>query len=382
VEVKTARAIPSEPHTISSEVEVRIRKRFPSPAGSFLLNVHFRALAGFTIVFGASGAGKTTLLDCIAGLTEPDEGRLTIGGEIAYDSDSKQNVAAWKRGVGYVLQDLALFPHLSAEQNVAYGLQRLSATERARCTDRMLTAFRIAHLRDRRPADISGGERQRVALARALVTEPRVLLLDEPLSALDRPTKSRIIADLRQWNQQHRIPILIVTHNVEEVFALGVEVIVLEEGKIIAQGLPKEVMHAPRLETVAQLAGFENIFFVTVAAVHADRGTMTCHVGKGGLELETPLVRAEAGSHIRVGIRAGAILLATDSPRGLSARNILPGIIERIEEREAIISASVNCSGTQFEVHLTLAARESLALAPGKKVWAIIKTHSCHLLRD
>lgn len=382
VEVKPAGEMPTSAYPISSEVEVRIRKRFPSPAGSFLLNVHFRALAGFTIVFGASGAGKTTLLDCIAGLTEPDEGRITIGGETAYDSESKRNVAAWKRRVGYVLQDLALFPHLTAEQNVSYGLQNMSASERARCTDKMLTAFRIDHLRDRRPDNISGGERQRVALARALVTEPRALLLDEPLSALDRPTKSRIISDLRQWNQQHRIPILIVTHNVEEVFALGVEVIVLEEGKIVAQGLPKEVMHAPRLETVAQLAGFENILFSTVAAVHAERGTMTCRMGKGELELETPLVRAEAGSHLRIGIRAGAILLATESPRGLSARNILPGTIERLEEREGIISASVNCSGTQFEVHLTLAARESLGLAPGKKVWVVIKTHSCHLLRE
>lgn len=367
---------------MSSELEVRIRKRFPNPEGSFLLNVHFRALAGFTILFGASGAGKTTLLDCIAGLTEPDEGRIAVGGEAVYDSDNKRNVAAWKRRIGYVLQDLALFPHLSAEENVAYGLQRLSAGERRSRSREMLSAFRIDHLRDRRPAQISGGERQRVALARALVTEPRALLLDEPLVALDRPTKSQIIADLRKWNQHYRVPILFVTHSGEEVFALGEEVIVLEAGKIIAQGRPKDVMHAPRLETVAQLAGFENVFYATVLTVNENRGTMTCRIGKGPLELETPLVRTEAGSRLRVGIGAGDILLATESPRGLSARNVLEGKIQRLEQREGIVSAGVDCSGTEFDVHLTLAAREALKLAPGKKVWVVIKTHSCHLLRE
>lgn len=373
---------PAAASAISSELEVRIRKRFPNPEGSFLLNVHFRALAGFTILFGASGAGKTTLLDCIAGLTDPDEGRIAVGGEDAYDSESKRNVPAWKRRIGYVLQDLALFPHLTAEQNVAYGLRQLSATERRRRSREMLDAFRIDHLRDRRPAQISGGERQRVALARALVTEPRALLLDEPLVALDRPTKSQILGDLRRWNQHYRVPILFVTHSSEEAFALGEEVIVLDAGKIVAQGQPKDIMHAPRLETVAQLSGFENIFDGTVEALHEDRGTMTCRIGAGRLELETPLVRAEAGSHLRVGIRAGDILLATESPRGLSARNVVPGRIHRLEQRDGIVSAVVDCSGTQFEVLLTLAAREALSLTPGKSVWVVIKTHSCHLLSE
>lgn len=382
VEVNNPLVPPSATRPISSELEVRIRKRFPNPEGSFLLNVHFRALAGFTILFGASGAGKTTLLDCIAGLTDPDEGRIAIGGEAAYDSDSKRNVAAWRRRIGYVLQDLALFPHLTAEQNVEYGLHRLNATERRARSQEMLSTFRIDHLRERKPAEISGGERQRVALARALVTEPRALLLDEPLAALDRPTRSQIIADLRKWNQHYRIPILFVTHSMEEVFALGVEVIVLEAGKIVAQGQTKDVMHAPRLETVAQLAGFENIYSVTVMAVNENRGTMTCRVDKGKLDLETPLIRAEAGTRLQVGIRAGDILLATETPRGLSARNIVPGTIQRLEQRDGIVSAKVDCGGTPFEVHLTMAAREVLGLGPGKNVWVVIKTHSCHLLRE
>ncbi len=365
---------------ISSEIEVRIRKRFPNPEGTFHLNVHFRALAGFTILFGASGAGKTTLLDCIAGLTNPDEGRIVVGGEVLYDSEKKRNVAAWERNIGYVHQDLALFPHLTAEENVAYGLRVLSARERQTHSREILALFRIEHLRDRRPAQISGGERQRVALARALVTKPRALLLDEPLAALDRPTKSSLIGDLRQWNQDHRIPILFVTHNGEEVFALGNEVIMLDAGRIVAQGQPHEVMRAPRLETVAHLSGFENIFDATVRSLHEDRGTMTCQLGSGEVELETPLVGAEVGSSLRVGIRAGDLLLATEYPRGLSARNILPGTIRQLEQRDVIVLAMVDCGGTQFEVHLTLAAREDLQLAPGKNVWVVVKTHSCHLM--
>ena len=372
--------LPTSAQPISSELEVRIRKRFSNPEGSFNLNVHFRALAGFTIIFGASGAGKTTLLDCIAGLTDPDDGRITVGGEDLYDSEKKQNVAAWKRRIGYVHQDLALFPHLTAEENVAYGLRTLSAAERQTRSREILGLFRIGHLRDRRPAQISGGERQRVALARALVTEPRALLLDEPLAALDRPTKSALVGDLRRWNQQHRVPILFVTHNGEEVFALGNEVIMLDGGIIVAQGQPHEVMRAPRLETVARLSGFENIFNATVLALHEDRGTMTCRLGKDAVELETPLVRADVGSRLRVGVRAGDLLLATEIPRGLSARNILPGTILQLEQRDVIMAATVDCGGTEFEVHVTLAARDALKLGAGKSVWVVVKTHSCHLM--
>ena len=211
------------------------------------------------------------------------------------------------------------------------------------------------------------------------MTNPRALLLDEPLAALDRPTKSSLVGDLRQWNQLHRVPILFVTHSSEEVFALGDEVIVLDAGIIVAQGRPHEVMSAPRLETVAHLSGFENIFVATVTALHEARGTMTCRLGTSGVELETPLVRAEVGSRVRVGIRAGDLLLATTSPQGLSARNILPGILRRVVQRDVMVSATVDC-GAEFEVHLTLAARDDLELTAGKNVWIVVKTHSCHLM--
>jgi molybdate transport system ATP-binding protein len=214
------------------------------------------------------------------------------------------------------------------------------------------------------------------------VTHPEVLLLDEPLAALDAATKRKIIDDLRAWNQAHRIPILYVTHSREEVFALGERVIVLDAGRIVAQGTPHEVIEAPRQETVAQLVGVENIFDAVVEAVRPERGTMTCRIeGDGGpVVLETPLVRGGVGSPMRVGIHAGDILLATAPPIGLSARNVIPGRIASLEQRDVIVSARVKCR-VEMEVHLTMAARDSLELVPGKEVWLVIKTHSCHLMQ-
>jgi len=364
---------------------------------AFHLDVDFQAAPGFTILFGASGAGKTTLLDCVAGITHPDSGRITIGDRVLFDAAQRIALPTSKRCVGYVFQSLSLFPHMTVEQNVHYGLSHLPSPERADRTSKILDAFRIAHLSKQFARQISGGESQRVALARTLVTDPHVLLLDEPLTALDAPTKSTIVEDLRQWNRDHQIPILYVTHSREEVFALGERVLVLEAGRIVADGTPHEVMTAPRQETVAQLAGFENIFTgfeniftVTVQEIHPERGTMLCSIESTASSsprtampvlLETPLVRADVGSILRVGIRAGDILLATSAPAGLSARNLIPGRLTSLSERDVIISARVNC-GVEMEVHLTLAARDSLQLVPGREVWLVIKTHSCHLMQN
>ena len=198
------------------------------------------------------------------------------------------------------------------------------------------------------------------------------------------PTKAKILGDLRRWNQAHGIPILYVTHSREEVMALGERVLVMEQGRILAQGTPHEVLSAPLQETVAQLAGFENIFDATVWLIHEDRGTITCRLpaDKPGtfVLLETPLIRAELGSRVRVGIRAGDILLATVKPEGLSARNVIAGQIVSVERRDMIISTRVNC-GVEMEVYLTLAARDALQLAAGREVWLVIKTHSCHLMQ-
>jgi molybdate transport system ATP-binding protein len=374
-------SIPPDEQT-GSVLDARFRKRYAAPAQKFVLEAEFRAAPGFTILFGPSGAGKTTVLDCVAGLAKPDEGRIAVGDRVLFNAAQRTNLPVARRRVGYVFQSLALFPHLTVEKNVQYGLGHLPTAERWARASAILQAFHIGHLAQRYPWEISGGESQRTALARTLVTDPAVLLLDEPLAALDAATKAKIIDDLRQWNQAHRIPILYVTHSREEVFALGERVIVLDGGRIVVQGTPHEVIEAPLQETVAQLIGFENIFDAVVEAVSPQRGTMTCRIaGDGGpVLLETPLVRGGVGSALRVGIRAGDILLATAPPVGLSARNVIPGRIIALEQRDVIVSARVRYR-IEMVVHLTLAARDSLQLAPGREVWLVIKTHSCHLMQ-
>jgi molybdate transport system ATP-binding protein len=374
---------PAEPKALAT-LSARIRKVFSSEEREFSLDVEFSAASGFTILFGPSGSGKTTLLDGVAGLATPDAGKITVGERVFLDVSSSVNLPIAKRGVGYVLQDLALFPHLTAKQNIEYGLAQLPRADREKTAAFMMREFRIEHLAQQRPAKISGGERQRVALARALVTDPCVLLLDEPLAALDSATKSRILDDLRRWNQEHRIPILYVTHSREEVLALGERVLVIDQGRIIAQGTPHEVLSAPLQESVAQLAGFENIFDATVESVHEDRGTMMCRLSSGDTSssvlLETPLIRARVGSRLRIGIRAGDILLAIAKPEGLSARNVIAGSVVSIERCDMIVLARVDC-GVEMNVHLTLAARDALQLIVGREVWLVIKTHSCHLMQ-
>jgi molybdate transport system ATP-binding protein len=381
-DLRTAVEVATTPSSIPALLQAKFQKRLQSRGNEFLLDVAIDATPGFTILFGASGAGKTTLLDCLAGLTTPDSGRISIVDRVLFDSSLGVTVTTAQRRVGYVFQTLALFPHMTVERNVAYGLAHLPPAECSRRATSLLEAFRISQLAPRKARDISGGESQRVALARTLVTDPDFLLLDEPLAALDAPTKASIIDDLRDWNRVHNIPILYVTHSRDEVFALGERLIVLDAGRIVAQGTPHEVLSAPHMETVAQLAGFENIFDAVVEAVRPERGTMTCHIAgdAGGALLETPLVRGGVGSMLRIGIRAGDILLGISPPTGLSARNVIPGRIQSLEQRDVIVSARVRCS-VEMEVHLTLAARDSLELTPGKEVWLVIKTHSCHLMQ-
>jgi molybdate transport system ATP-binding protein len=371
-----------------STLQIEITKRMLGTEGEpFALSLRFQGPSGITVLFGASGAGKTTVLSCVAGVVRPDSGKIVVGDRVLFDSARHIDVAIARRRVGYVFQNLALFPHLTALENVAYGIGSLSSSDRTERAVAMLDKMRIGHLAHRRPRDISGGERQRVALARALVTEPDILLLDEPLSGLDLPTKSRIIDDLRSWNDEHQVPVLYVTHDRAEVFSLAERVILLEKGSVVAHGSPYEVFERPAHELTAQLAGFENIFDATVVELHDGRGTMTCTVGRTQLEVPWSAnfkgcAEAQPGNErkIRVGVRAGDILLATSPPQGLSARNVILGRIEALTRRDRMMVAQVDC-GVMFEVHLTPHACDALGLRVSQEVWLVIKTHSCHLLQ-
>jgi molybdate transport system ATP-binding protein len=372
-----------ETQAVRRELTVQVQKQLGGGAkgdAPMQLDVQLKISAGFTILFGPSGAGKTTVLDCIAGLQEPDSGRIAVADVSLFDSEMAVDLPARDRHVGYLFQTLALFPHMTVRQNIEYGLAHASPSERHARSSEIAESFGIAALFDRRPAKISGGERQRVALARALVTRPRALLLDEPLTALDAVTKGRILDDLRRWNDRHAVPILYVTHQREEVHALGNRVMVLDAGKLIADGTPHEVLSHPQFESVAQLAGFENIVECSVVGAHPEDGTMTCRVAGTGVSLEVPLSRVDTARPVRVGIRAGDILVASSRPQGLSARNVIPGTIVWLRQQDVTVIAEVDC-GIRIVVHLTLGARDSLGLVAGKQLWLVIKTYSCHILQ-
>ena len=362
-----------------AKLTARVRKMHRGAAApSFLLNLDVEVPVGITILFGPSGAGKSTLLDCIAGLTQPNAGRIAIDSEVVFDAEKKVNVPPQRRHIAYVFQSLALFPHMTVEANVGYGLLDSPQQARGRVAE-ILEMFRVEKLRARRPREISGGEQQRVALARSLASLPRVLLLDEPLSGLDAELKASIIDDLRAWNAAHKIPILYVTHSREEVDALGERVIALEHGKIVSEGTPREVLDTPRRRRLAQAAGFENLLSGTVMDLREPDGVMRVRLADATCEIEVPLGHAAPGDRIRIAIRAGDILLATELPKALSARNVLEGRIASLERRGTLVVARVDC-GAVFTVHVTPGAERALDLAAGKKVWLVLKTHSCHFV--
>jgi molybdate transport system ATP-binding protein len=210
----------------------------------FVLDVALEFPTGATIIFGPSGAGKSTLLDCIAGLLKPHRGKITTGDETLFDTEAGIEIRPERRRIGYVFQSLALFPHMTVQNNVTYGLAHLPPEQQNQRATEILSAFHIETLRSRKPGELSGGEQQRVALARSLVTQPRVLLLDEPMTGLDAELKASITQDLLAWNTHRKIPILYVTHSHEEAAALGGRMVFLKNGRVVEQTEP--VTSAPR----------------------------------------------------------------------------------------------------------------------------------------
>jgi molybdate transport system ATP-binding protein len=213
----------------------------------FRLDVEFAAPSGVSILFGPSGSGKTTCLRAVAGIVTPDEGRISLDGRLYFDSASGVNLPIQQRRVGFVFQDYLLFPHLTAEQNVVYGIRAVEnsgalskAAKRERARE-LLSLLGIEYAARQYPRELSGGESQRVALARALASDPAIVLLDEPLSAVDAKTRARLLVEIKATQQRTGIPFLYVTHNVAEVIEIGDQVIVLDEGRVIRQGTPREV---------------------------------------------------------------------------------------------------------------------------------------------
>ena len=369
----------------SSSVALSVEISLPLP--QFQLECSIRAQTEVVVLFGASGAGKTSVLDCVAGFRTPQHGRITLGERALFCSERGVNLPVRQRHIGYLSQQAALFPHLSVRQNVEYGLLDQPRSERDARVDSILERFGIAALAASRPAAISGGEQQRVALARTLVREPRLLLLDEPLTALDLRLKSLLLEAIFDWQRERAVPLLYVTHEQAEAYSLSRRVLVMEMGRVVADGEPHQIFSAPFSRERAALSGYENILDAVVEEAHSTLGTMTCRVAGTALLLESPLANKAAGEAACLALRAGDILVATSRPSGISARNLLSGRIRVIEDRAGMVELRVRCAAgdgpeTEFRVHITRGALQNLDLETGQAVWLIIKTHSIQFLRN
>src|SRR5436190_5909861 len=342
---------------------------------SFRLEVDLEAHNRITTVFGPSGAGKTSLLDIIAGLRLPDSAFIQLGSDVLTDTTRKFFVSSAKRGIGYVPQDLALFPHLSVRQNLLYGHKPRAYDHFS--LDHVLQVFEIQSLLDRRVTEISGGERQRVALARALLASPRLLLLDEPLASLDLPLKLRILPYLARIRDEFRIPIIHVTHDQFEALSLADDMAVLVGGKILQAGPAREVFSRPASLAVAGVLTIHTIQPGRVVARRDD--LVTIEVGTANLSAIASEIPPGTGE-VHVCIRAEDVILSKGADVPSSARNHLAGTVKCLAQEGPLIRIDLDCGFPLFAL-VTRQAREELSLQPGSAILALVKAPHVHLIR-
>lgn len=333
------------------------------------------------IIFGPSGSGKTTLLRLIAGLDRPDRGRIQLGDDLLYDSATKLNRRLRERRIGMIFQDDLLFPHLSVAANIAYGLKGEPWAQAKARLDEVATLCGVSHLLGRQPKTLSGGERQRVGLARALAPRPRLLLCDEPVSALDLVSRHTLIERLRTIQSAETLPMLYVTHSPAEAISLGSKLFLMAKGQIVDQGPPLDVLATSSLGEGSRLEGVRNLFRATVED-HARDGGET-HVRLiDGPSLVVPFHDRPPGTRLAVEIRGDEILLAKGSIEGLSARNVIAGTVERIVPHGAEAEVLVRTGSVLWIVSVVAPAVTALTLAPGVAIHLVVKARSCLILDD
>lgn len=350
-------------------------------AGPIPLDVAFACEAGQVLaIFGPSGSGKTTVLRSIAGLYTPEHGIVRADGECWLDTASRLVVPPHRRRVGLVFQDYALFPHLTALGNVMAALSHRPRAERRRRAEALLARVHLEGRLERRPAALSGGECQRVALARALAREPAVLLLDEPFAAVDRAVRVHLHGEIEELGRSLDIPIILVTHELDEVLRLATHLLVLHEGRGVAHGPLEALTSRPDLIWLRDAIGLGSVIETTVAAVQPDRGLIELAF-EGGL-LVAPARGGRTGDRVRVRIPAREVILATAPPAGLSLHNVLPGTVTMVEEEpdgdRVIVQLLVGRVHLLAEVTRDAVAR--LAIAPGARLYALVKSVSLELV--
>jgi molybdate transport system ATP-binding protein len=355
-----------------SMLDLAIRKRL----GDFSLDVSFAVPEqGLTALFGRSGAGKTSVIAAIAGLLQPDEGHIRVAGRTLFDSAAGRDEPVHRRRVGYVFQEGRLFPHLSVRDNLLYGHRRSPAADRRITLEEMVELLGVGALLARRPRDLSGGEKQRVAIGRALLAQPEVLLMDEPLAALDAPRKREILPYLERLRDELRVPIVYVSHAIEEVVRLANQVVVLDAGRVVATGTPEQL--GERLDLRPLLGEFESGAVIDASMESYDSGfDLSTLVFEGG-KLRVPGNAGASGARVRVRVRARDISLATEKPLSISVQNIFEGGVEQIaEEPGAYAELKLRVGNTRFLSRVTRESVSRLGIATGGRVFLLVKSVS------
>jgi molybdate transport system ATP-binding protein len=361
--------------TDGERLTVRIGKRIHAKLD---IDVDFSIGTECVVIFGRSGAGKTTLLRLISGLESPDRGFVSLDGRTLTDVSRRLRLRLRDRRIGMMFQHDLLFPHLTVEQNVRFGLNRLDRAASARRLAEVAASCGIEPLLNRLPETLSGGERQRVGLARALAPRPRLLLCDEPLSALDLAARSEMIDRLQAVQKSESIPMLYVTHSPAEAIAIGSRLLLMRDGAMIDDGPPLDVLAKPRDWPTEPIADVRNLFHGIVAS-HDPVARQTCITLDGGPTLIVAHRNLSLNTPVSVSIRADDILLARGAVEGLSARNRIAGRVEQIIPHDGEVEVIVLAEESRWIVSVVSGAVESLGLACGVEVMMILKARSCHV---
>lgn len=356
-----------------------LQAAFDGPIGAFKLSAQFESpMDGTTALFGASGCGKTSLLRCIAGLNRVP-GQLRVGDEVWQDHERGIFKKPHQRNLGFVFQEASLFAHLSVRKNLLYGANRLARTQRqesARQFEEIVGLLGIESLLPRATTDLSGGERQRVAVGRALLSQPRLLLMDEPLAALDRNARQEILPYLERLSSEFSLPILYVSHDLPEVARLADRIILMSSGSVVASG-PLTTM-LERLDLQPATGRFEASTIITARVVSQDDEFMLTTLDLNGQRLTIPAVDLVAGDELRLRVRARDVTLATRRPEGISIRNALNGKVLEIREeaQTAFAETLIDVNGGRIRARITRQAVADLGLTTGAPVVALVKSIS------
>jgi molybdate transport system ATP-binding protein len=343
----------------------------------FTLRAQFEApTPGVVALFGRSGSGKTTLVNLISGLLAPDEGSVQLNGTVLTDTRAGIAVPVERRRIGYVFQDPRLFPHLTVSGNLRYGLKRAASSVQVTVFEDIVALLGIGSLLQRRPHQLSGGECQRVSLGRALLSQPALLLLDEPLAALDVARREEVLPYLEALRDRLAIPMVYVSHQFDEVLRLATHVVLLESGSIAAQGSLGEISLLPQLRAIVGPEAVGAVLDGTVAGVDSTGALADLRVGQGILRVS--LRQARVGASVRVQLLARDIILATEPPHALSVRNALEGTVSALtaDQEDDAVLVTVDIGGAALLSRVTPQAVAALRLQPGLRVWALVKAVS------